>query len=303
MRFALVLPALLATVVAVATPSASAEGLLNPNGVPTSGALWGAYTNEPGGLPSLQQKVGRKLAIVNRYVPWNFTQWSTFAAEVRAQQVPLISWSAAPETTAAAIAAGHSDAQIKAAAAQLKALGGTILLRPFYEFDQPSGHPRNIGSPADVIAAWKHVYTLFQAAGATNVRFVWCPMSFDFPTGIAQRFWPGAAYVDWVGADGYNFPGHTWRTFGTIFAGAYAFAVSQGKPFIVAETASPASDPRTPAWMAGIATWAAADPDLKAVSYFDATSPKGYDFRVMSNARTLAAFTAWGHTNYFAAAG
>jgi hypothetical protein len=303
MRFALALPALLATVAVSAAPTASAEPVLSPNGVPASGALWGAFPNQPGGLATLEQKVGRKLAIVNRYVPWDFTGWSDFRPEVQNHQVPLISWSAAPQTTAAAIAAGHSDAQITSAATQLKALGGMVLLRPFYEFDQPAGHPRNIGSASAVIAAWKRVYTLFRAAGASNVRLVWCPMSFDFPDGVAQRFWPGASYVDWVGADGYNFPGATWRTFGAIFAGAYSFAVGQKKPLIVAETASPANDPRTPSWMAGAAAWGATHGDLKAVSYFDSTSPKGYDFRVTSNAKTLAAFAAWGRTTYFGAAG
>lgn len=300
MRLRRALPALLA-VPLIAAPLAAAPAAsagLGPNDVPTSGALWGAFPNEPGGLTLLQQRVGRRLAIVNRYVPWNFGSWSTFGPEVHGHQVPLISWSAAPRTTAAAIAAGDSDALIRSAALQLKALGGPILLRPFYEFDQPKGHPRYIGTPAQVIAAWRRVYSIFRTAGASNVRLVWCPMSFDFPR-VAGEFWPGAAYVDWVGADGYNFPGKPWRTFGTIFAAAYAFAASQHKPLIVAETASPASDPRTPGWMSGAVVWAATHPDLKAVSYFDSTSPKGYNFRVASNAKTLAAFRAWGQATRF----
>ncbi|HUZ84456.1 MAG TPA: glycosyl hydrolase [Gaiellales bacterium] len=297
MRFRLALPAVLA-ILAIA-PAAPAAGALGPNDVPTAGALWGAFPNEPGGAATLQQRVGRKLAVINRYVPWNFTNWSAFGPEVRAHQMPLISWSAAPTTNAAAIAAGHSDAAIRNAALQLKALGGPILLRPFYEFDQPKGHPRYIGTPAQVIAAWRRMYTIVRAAGASNVRLVWCPMSFDFARGVAQHYWPGAAYVDWVGADGYNFPGATWRSFGTIFASAYAFAVSQHKPMIVAETASPAGDPRTPAWIAGAGAWTVAHTDLKAVSYFDSTSPKGYNFRLASNARTLAAFSSWGRMAFF----
>ena len=52
-------------------------------------------------------------------------------------------------------------------------------------------------------------------------------------------------------ADGYNFPGAKWRAFGTIFADAYAFSVARGLPFFIAETASPANDPRTPSWISG----------------------------------------------------
>ena len=302
MRFRRALPVLLtlplvAALLALA-PAASAG--LGPNDVPASGALWGAFPNEPGGAALLEQRVARRLAIVNRYVPWNFGSWSDFGPEVRGHQVPLISWSAAPQTNAAAIAAGGSDAAIRTAALALKALGGPILLRPFYEFDQPKGHPRYIGTPAQLIAAWRRVYSIFRAEGASNVRLVWCPMSFDFPR-VAAQYWPGAAYVDWVGADGYNFPGTPWRTFGTIFSAAYAFAAAQHKPLIVAETASPAADPRTPGWMAGAVVWAASHTDLKAVSYFDSTSPKGYNFRVGSSAAALAAFRAWGHAADFLA--
>ena len=299
MRFRLALPAVLA-ILAIA-PAAPAAGALGPNDVPTAGALWGAFPNEPGGAATLQQRVGRKLAVINRYVPWNFTNWSAFGPEVRAHQMPLISWSAAPTTNAAAIAAGHSDAAIRNAALQLKALGGPILLRPFYEFDQPTGHPRAMGTPAQVIAAWRRVYAIFAAEHATNVHFVWCPMAFDFARGVAQRYWPGSAYVQWVGADGYNFPGSTWHSFGQLFQSAYSFAVAQRKPLIAAETASPAADPRTPAWIAGAASFIASHPDFKAVSYFDSVSPKGYNFRIASNPKTLAAFVAWGRAAWFRA--
>jgi hypothetical protein len=35
------------------------------------------------------------------------------------------------------------------------------------------------------------------------------------------------------------------------------------------------------------------------VSYFDSRSPKGYNFGVMTNRGTLAAFRAWGLRPYF----
>ena len=49
---------------------------------------------------------------------------------------------------------------------------------------------------------------------------------------------------------------------------------------MIAETASPAADPRTPAWMAGAAKWIRHHTLVHAVSYFDSTSPKGYNFEV-----------------------
>ena len=38
---------------------------------------------------------------------------------------------------------------------------------------------------------------------------------------------------------------------------------------------------------------------VHAVTYFDSMSPKGYNFEVASNGRTLTAFRAWGLRRYF----
>ncbi len=267
--------------------------------MPRKGSLFGAFPNDSGGISALEAKVGRRLAINHRYVPWDFSNWSHFLADKAAHRVPMISWSAAPMTNAAAIANGSQDAVLKRAALGLKALHANVLLRPFYEFDQPKGHPRYIGSPSQVIAAWRHTFKVFRALGAKKVKFVWCPMAFDFPKGIAQRFWPGAKYVNWVGADGYNFPGQKWRSFGDIFVYANRFAKKMGKPTIAAETASPANDPRTPHWMAAAAAWIRAHHNFKAVSYFDSVSPKGYNFRITSSSHVLKTYRAWGRQTYF----
>ncbi len=74
-------------------------------------------------------------------------------------------------------------------------------------------------------------------------------MAFDFANGFAQQFWPGASYVDWVGADGYIFPGRKYRDWQTVFGPAYNFAVAQGKPMITGETAAPATNPATAGWI------------------------------------------------------
>ncbi len=286
--------ALVASLCAAASAQAA-----TPPAVPTHGALWGAFPNERGGIAALQSRVGRRLAIVNRYVPWTFSRWQDVSTYLHGGHLPLISWSAAPTATAADITSGSQDALIRAAAVALKHAGGKVFLRPFYEFDQPPGHPRYIGTPRQVVAAWRHLAGIFRAAGATNVRLVWCPMAFDFQGGVAASFWPGNKYVNWVAADGYNFPGSTWHSFRDIFQNAYHFAYVHGKRMMIAETASPASDPRTPAWMAGAAKWIHHHTLVHAVSYFDSMSPKGYNFEVTSNSRTLAAFRAWGLRRYF----
>ncbi len=279
-------------VLLAAAPAAGAAATPPPAPVPTQ---LGAFANEPGGIAALEQELGYHLSIDHIYVPWTFTSWARrLAPDIAAGRTPLLSWSAAPDTTAAAIASGSQDVVITQAALALKAVGVTVYLRPFYEFDQPLGHPRYIGTPAQVVAAWQRLVGLFRAAGATNVKFVWCPMAFDYANGVAQQFWPGAADVDDVGADGYDFPGARWSSFGRIFTAAYDYSIAEARPLFIAETAANALDPRGPAWLAAGETWVAAHPNVAVVVYFDSISPKGYDFRLYANQPMFLAYQAWG---------
>ena len=131
---------------------------------------------------------------------------------INSGHIVLLSWSAAKTTNAASIASGGQDAVIRSAATNMKALGGRILLRPFFEFDQPVGHPRYIGSPAQVVAAWSARTRSFSSVGATQCPVRLVADGVRLRAGVAQKFWPGSTYVDWVGPDGYNFPGVRFAT-------------------------------------------------------------------------------------------
>src|SRR2546423_10120544 len=168
---------LFAVVVVALLAAAAPAQAVRPPSVPARGALWGAFPNEPGGIAALQSHVGRRLAIVHRYVPWDFSSWSAISDYLKTGHVPLVSWSAAPKATASAIASGSQDSVIIAAARALKHAGGRVFLRPFYEFDQPHGHPRYIGTPSEVVAAWRRLATIFHPVGAGKGRLGWCPLA------------------------------------------------------------------------------------------------------------------------------
>ena len=292
-RHLLIALAALAAALAAAAPAALAGPI-----VPASGVYLGAFANEPGGITALEADIGRTLALDRSYMPWTFTGWAKrIAPDAAAGRIPELAWSAAPATTAAAIASGSQDGIIKAAARAMRDTGTDIMLVPWYEFDQPRGHPRFIGGPKRVAAAWRRMVGLFRAVGATNVHFVWTPMAYDFGAHAkvdARSFYPGNAYVHWIGADAYNFPGVPFRTQAELLNPAVAFATLHRKPFIVGETASLGSDPATPAWIAAYGTWAALHPAVKAVNFFDSISPKGNDFRLIAYPALLAAFTTLG---------
>ena len=293
-RTILLVLALAAAAGLAAAPAAQAGSIL-----PSSGIYLGAFANEPGGITTLEADMGRQLALDRTYMPWTFTGWARrVAPDAAAGRIPELAWSAAPTTTAAAIASGSQDGIIKAAARALRATGTDVMLVPWYEFDQPKGHKRWIGGPKKVIAAWRHMVTLFRAVGATNVHFVWTPMAFDFGAHAkvdARTFYPGDMYVHWIGADAYNLPGAPFRTQDELLDAAVAFAHAHDKPFIVGETASLASVAATPAWIEAYGAWAAAHPTVKAVNFFDSISPRGYDFRLVAHSALLTAFTNLGH--------
>jgi hypothetical protein len=274
------------------------------NAVTPPHVLFGAWVQQ-GTAPThadavrdLEARLGYTLALDNHYRPWTNTFWRDEQDDIASGRTPMVSWTARG-ATAAAIASGAEDGTIARVADAVKALQSRVLVRFAYEMDQPKGSPRYLGPPADFIAAWRHVYSTFQARGVTNARFVWSPIAANFKNGVAQRFYPGNRYVDWIGADGYDWypgrPASTWTTFGQIFSDFYAWAAPRGKPLIVAETGvqeDPADPSRKAAWFAGAQTWIGSHTAIRAVSYFDGISPKGYDFRVDTSGASFAAWQA-----------
>lgn len=80
---------------------------------------------------------------------------------------------------------------------------------------------------------WRHIYQIFQKQGATNVAFAWCPGAmgrkygkYDSTNGY-KAYYPGDAYVDWVGASFYNDVNH--------YALDNLAATYPNKPIVLAE--------------------------------------------------------------------
>lgn len=58
-------------------------------------------------------------------------------------------------------------------------------------------------TPAEYIAMWKHVYAI-KASVAPDVQMVWNPLNYGASAYEFEDFWPGAAFVDVVGINGFN---------------------------------------------------------------------------------------------------
>jgi mannan endo-1,4-beta-mannosidase len=106
----------------------------------------------------------------------------------------------------AGIAAGAYDAYLRRYAASVRSFGHPVVIGFGHEMNAPTyswgyGHT----PAATFVAAWRHIVTLFQTAGARNVTWLWT-INADRPgTGPVQSWWPGSKYVTWIGIDGYYY--------------------------------------------------------------------------------------------------
>ena len=157
----------------------------------------------------------------------------------------------------------------------------------------------NGNDPQLYIKAYRHVHDLFVAQGATKVLWVWCINVDNVPSESWNQpgvLYPGDAYVDWIGLDGYNWgtgvSWGSWRSFTDLFSGAYAAgqSISPSKPIIIAELASSTTGGDKAAWIADMFTTIPTRfPKLKAFNWFDVQ--KEQDWRIQSSQATSDQFS------------
>ncbi|MGN6258155.1 MAG: glycoside hydrolase family 26 protein [Solirubrobacterales bacterium] len=182
--------------------------------------------------------------------------------------IPVFSWSSSqsptsidqPEYSLGAIASGRYDAYIREFALKAKAWGHPFFLRFDWEMNGfwfPWNEGVNGNQAGEFVAAWRHVHDIFSSMGATNATWVWCPNIDLYNTLIPLgKLYPGDAYVDWTGLDGFNWgrrrgsPG--WQSFNEVFHRTYKRIVTKvapHKPMMLAEVASSEKGGSKPAWI------------------------------------------------------
>jgi hypothetical protein len=179
--------------------------------------------------------------------------------DIRAHgSIPVLSWSSQsipsnlnePDFQLSDVISGRYDSYIAEFATEAREWGHPFFLRFNWEMNGnwfPWAEGVNGNAAGESAAAWRHVHDIFAAAGATNVSWVWCP--FVDPgsslTHLASLY-PGDAYVDWTGLDGYNWGTNPasprgWRTFDQLFRRTYDEIVEEvapSKPMMLAEVGS-----------------------------------------------------------------
>lgn len=171
--------------------------------------------------------------------------------------------------------------------------------------------------PKDFVSAWQQFHKIADAAGATNITWVWCPnISYGtYPSGSTplSELWPGPEYVDWTCIDGYNYGTNPlqpdkWKSFSEVFAKTYGEVTSLAptKPLMIGETASTESGGDKAAWITKALTREIPleFPKIKALVWFNWNIKKGeaggrLDWPIESSTTAREAFSASiGHTFY-----
>ena len=135
-----------------------------------------------------------------------------------------------------------------------------------------------------------------------NVVWVWCPNNVDSPgQPKAMRYYPGDTYVDWVGADGYNWgtssPDFEWQSFASVFQDIYSQIVKTGKPVMIGEMASDEVGGSKADWIAQIVpTLKTRFPAIKAVVWFDIDKERHW--LINSSPSTAKAYASYAKDPY-----
>jgi mannan endo-1,4-beta-mannosidase len=160
---------------------------------------------------SFQKVTGTRVQLIEFYNPFTrpFQRWEAQQAAALGD-VPLIQLNPR-HVSLARIAAGRYDGMVRRYADSVRDFRCRVVISFGHEMNgwwYTWGEPWT--SPATFIAAWRRIHDIFVTVGATNVIWSWDPSHQSRYRGsLASRWYPGDAYVDWVGIDGYLGRGKT----------------------------------------------------------------------------------------------
>ncbi|MFG1604803.1 glycoside hydrolase family 26 protein [Actinoplanes sp. NPDC049265] len=261
--------------------------------VPAQGALLGHYYGN-GTIAQTDRRIGRKPAVHLTYYDFAGDDWiksQVNTSDFADGRIPLVNVEP-NDVDFNDIIGGRYDTMLTRRADDAKALGRQFFVDFAAEMNGDEGWGGH--DPARYVAAWRHIHDIFAARGATNVVWVWCPNNEDSPDSPpAMNYYPGDAYVDWTGIDGYNWGtsdrDFEWQSFRDVFARLYPQLAAKNKPIIIGEMASDEVGGSKAAWIDDIVpTMTGAYPLIRAIVWFDVKKERRW--QINSSDAALAAY-------------
>jgi len=209
------------------------------------GTYFGVYaTHVPdsyAGVSAFATVTGVRPRLAVYYSGWREPFRTAFAATAAKDGVVPLVQIEPTRVSLVAIASGRYDAYLSSYAESVRAYPHPVILSVGHEMNGSwySWGYRH-ASPSAFVAAWRHIVSVFRAAGANNVTWLWTVnIVHDSQNRRIPRpgpWWPGSSYVTWVGIDGYYY--NSSRKFAPLFGPTIA-AVREftRDPILIAETA------------------------------------------------------------------
>ncbi|HUE76617.1 MAG TPA: glycosyl hydrolase [Longimicrobiales bacterium] len=286
----------------------------------TRGLMLGIYRPEVpysmGRMEAMERAIGKPFDILSFYQTWGDREQDEFPHRLMRNAIEhgamaMVTWepwttefdrnrgrtAGRARTDLREIADGAYDAYIREWAREAAIHGQVFLLRFAHEANNPQ-YPWSIQAsnrPEDFVAAWRHVWTLFQEAGARNVVWVWSPRGAP-----PQELYPGGEYVDWIGVGVFNYGAFSaaggWHSFEYVYDPIYRAALRYERPIVIAELGTVALGGSQADWFdAALDRITTTYPQTKALVLFDnpadQTLPGAViDWSIEDDAAVLAVF-------------
>lgn len=254
----------------------------------------GTYTP----VAQFRAAIGAKVNLAGYYSGWGEGFQSAFATTAWEHGAETVVDVDPPhgQTAMGAVAAGRDDGYVRQLAEAIRAFGHPVVLDFGHEMNGNwSGFGYPSVRPATFVAAYRHVYNVFQQVGANDVTWVWAVNVLQGGATSPGPYFPGNGYVDWIGIDGYDWTGTL--TFQQRFDPTLAeIRRLSTKPVLISETSvlpTPNAARQVRSWLTGIE----AD-HLLGLVWFDvnkthsAAKTDKHDWRLQDDPAGLAAFRA-----------
>ncbi|MBO0801837.1 MAG: hypothetical protein J2P25_02015 [Nocardiopsaceae bacterium] len=229
-----------------ASPSSSTPGRPSPAAhrqlwqprTPVIGVTTADAPRSYSGTEAFDNATGVKANLVMYYSGWQEDFKTAFARQAdKNGATVLVNIDTQGGAQLGAIAAGRYDTYLKRFASEINAFGHPVVVSFDHEMNgtwYPYGYT-HVAS-AEFVAAWRHVHRVIDETTAL-VTWMWTINIYaGNRTGPLAPLYPGDAYVDVIGIDGYDYSGTQppAKTFGTTIHDAHELAPS--KPMMIAET-------------------------------------------------------------------
>ncbi len=200
-------------------------------------------------------------------------------------------------------------------ARELKAVDGDVWLALHHE---PEAQTDAWGSPADFQNAWRKIHSVLEGQNV-DVDWVLTMTAWSFAVNTSDRrsignWYPGGAFVDFIGADLYNWnqcrnPQEVWRTLRSGLDPVMNYAEARGKQVMLPEFGVHASNGQAKAdWLDDVRSLMK-EPryarGVAAISYFDSIDPgvPGCQWPFETSSQSLAAGQRLAQDPFFGGSG